>query len=175
MKMLRRRAGSGARRCPECGVDLRAGVKYCDFCGERVADDVAAAAAAAQARAQPPHRTGGRMLAGIAIACVVAGILAYGARRQGEQQSAPAPPQAGPDAKHQAAATCEAAIRGQVKAPFRVIEFRSALVAEERDGYAVSGTVELQSVAGEVRRQRYSCRIRRDPRSGMVSDAARLQ
>ena len=169
-----RRAARGAKRCPECGVDLRPGVKYCDFCGEKVADDVAAPPAGG-GKAPSPRRSIGGVLAVVAVACVAAGILAFGVRRQAERQNAPTPPAAAPDARRQAAATCETAIRGQVRAPFRVIAFRSALVAEERGAYAVSGTVEVQSVAGEVRRQRYSCRIRQDPQSGMVAEGVMLQ
>ena len=61
-----------------------------------------------------------------------------------------------------------------MRAPFRVIAFRSALVAEERGGYVVSGTVELQSAAGDLQRKRYFCRVHPDARAGMVLDEGKM-
>ena len=98
------------------------------------------------------------------------GILVYvGNRRRGQESRAASPPPSALDGKRQAAATCEAAIRQQVRGPFRVIAFRSALVAEERGGYTVSGTVELQSIAGDVQRSGISAGSTRTPRPGWSS------
>jgi hypothetical protein len=145
-------------------VELKAGVKYCDFCGKKVAADVEAASPAAR----PARGTAGGLLKGIAVGCLAIGILAYVGNRLKEQAPPPAPPPSAPDGKRQAAAACEAAIRKQAPAPFRVIAFRSTLVAEETPGYTVSGSVELQSAAGELQRKRYFCSIHPDASAGMV-------
>ena len=166
--------GSNAKRCPECGVEFRAGDKYCDFCGTKVAaeGDVRPPAESQQAAA---HGSAAGMLKGIAIACLALGVLVYvGNRLRGGDPSSPPPAPIVADGRHQAAAACEAAIRQQVRGPFRVIAFRTALVAEERGGYVVSGTVELQSAAGELQRKRYFCSIHTDPRAGMVLNEGKM-
>jgi len=73
-----------------------------------------------------------------------------------------------------AAATCENAIGQQVRAPFRVIAFRESRVGKEQEGVVVSGTVEVQSAAGEVQRRRYSCRLHPDERGALVLDEGKL-
>lgn len=161
---------SAAPRCPECGVEYKPGVKYCDFCGTKVAVD-AVVPAAAKSRT---YSTAAGLLKGLAVGCLTIGILVYVGNRLKEQKAAPVPPPGIADGKHQAAATCEAAIRDQARGPFRVIAFRSSLVANEREGYVVSGTVELQSAAGELQRKRYFCRVHPEAQAGMVSDDARL-
>ena len=109
------------------------------------------------------------------MVCLASGILVYvGSRLRGQNPSSPTPAPIVTDGKHQAAATCEAAIRQRVQGPFRVITFRSALVAEERGGYAVSGSVELQSTAGELQRERYFCRLHPDAHAGMVIDEVKM-
>ncbi|MHB8835769.1 MAG: hypothetical protein ACYC9Y_08670 [Candidatus Methylomirabilia bacterium] len=162
--------GGAAKHCPECGVECKPGVKYCDFCGTKLAvDDVVPAAG----ENQTSRRAAG-MLMGLAVGCLAVGILVYVGSRLKEQRAAPAPPPSALDGKRQAAATCEAGIRDQARGPFRVIALRSVLVAEERSGYVVSGTVELQSAAGELQRKRYFCRVHPDARAGMVLDEGKM-
>jgi len=158
-------------------VEFRAGDKYCDFCGTKVAVDVDVhpPAESPQALAAPGSATG--ILKGIAVGFLAIGILIYaGNLLRGQDPSPPPtpPPPSVADGKRQAAATCEAAIRQQARGPFRVIAFRSVLVADERGGFVVSGTVELQSTAGDLKRQRYFCRVHPDPRAGMVLDEGRM-
>lgn len=163
-----------AKRCPECGVEFRPGGKYCDFCGTKIAAEVAVRPPAESQQAAA-HGSAAGMLKGIAVVCLALGVLVYvGGRLRGPDPSSPPPAPPVADGKHQAAATCEAAIRQQVRGPFRVIAFRSALVAEERGGYVVTGTVELQSTAGDLQRQRYFCRVHPDPRAGMVLDEGKM-
>lgn len=162
--------GNGSKRCPECGVERKAGLKYCDFCGRKVAEGIAAAP---PAKGQTSGAEVG-VLKGLAVICLLIGILVYvGNRLRGQEKADIAPPGA-IDGKRQAAATCEAGIRGQVRSPFRVIAFRSTLVAEERGVFSVSGTVELQSFAGDLQRKRYYCRVHPDARAGMVLDEGTL-
>lgn len=157
--------------CPECGVRLKVGLKYCDFCGTKVAASPSATGHPGPAA----HGTVVGALKGLALGCLAIGILvSVGSRLKGPGPSpAPLPPSAA-DGRGRATATCQTAIRQQVRAPFRVIAFRSALVAEERAGYAVSGTVELQSAAGEVQRRKYWCRVRPDAGAGMLVDEGKL-
>jgi len=169
------RGGSAAKRCLECGVEFRAGDKYCEFCGTKVSDKVDIRLPAERRQALAVHGSAAGMLKGLAAVCLAIGILVYvGSRFRGQGPSSPTPPPVVADGKHQAAATCEAAIRAQVPAPFRVIAFRSTLVAEEREGSAVSGSVELQSAAGELQRKRYFCRVHPDARAGMVLDEGKM-
>jgi hypothetical protein len=151
-------------------VEFKPGVKYCDFCGTKVA--VAAESPAAPTK--PASRTAAGLLKGLAVVCLAIGILVYVGNRLTKQKAAPAFLPSALDGKRQAAATCEAAIRDQARGPFRVISFRSVLVAEERPGYSVAGTVELQSAAGELQRRRYFCRVHPDARAGMVLDDAKV-
>ena len=165
-----RQGGFGGKRCPEGGVELKAGVKYCDFCGKKVASED---------KAVPPGKkhewgTAGGLLKGIAVGCLAIGILAYVGNRLKEQAPLPRPPASTPDNKRQAAVTCEAAIRKQARAPFRVIALRSTLVAEEPPGYTVTGSVELQSAAGELQRKRYFCRVHPDSQAGLVLDEGKI-
>lgn len=170
MKKPGSEGGSAARRCPECGVEVKPGVKYCDFCGTKVAvAAVVPAAADGQAR-----RTVAGMLKGLVAGGLAIGILVYVGGRLKEQAAAPVPPPSALEGQHLAAATCEAAIRDQARGPFRVIAFRSSLVAAERGGYVVSGTMELQSAAGELQRKRYFCRVHPDAQAGLVLDDARV-
>lgn len=158
-----------AKRCPECGVEIKAGIKYCDFCGTKVVDVVVGSAAK-----MPAHVRAGGRLAGIAIGILAIGILVYVGNTLKRQKTTPVPPPVSLDHKRQASATCEVAIRLQVRAPFRVIAFRSTLVAEEQGGYVVSGTVELQSTAGDLQRKRYFCGVHPGASGGMVLDEGRL-
>lgn len=167
-------AARALKRCPECGVELKPGLKYCDFCGRKVAIEDAAASDAKGFRAWALRPTAVGTLKAVAAGCLVAGILAVAAHRHRAQETAPVSPPDIPESKRQASATCESAIRQQVRAPFRVIAFRSALVAKEKAGYAVSGSVELQSMAGEVQLKRYFCRVHPDARTGMVLDEGKL-
>lgn len=163
--------GSAAKRCPECGVEFKPGVKYCDFCGTKVAAaDVAPAVTASQTHGS----TAAGMLKGIAAGCLAIGLLVHVGNRLKEQKAAQVPPPSVVVGRHQAAAACETAIREQVRGPFRVISFRSVLVAEERAGYVVSGTVELQSAAGELQRKRYFCIVHPDANAGMVLDEGKM-
>ena len=174
MRKLDRADGSAAKRCPECGVEFRAADKYCDFCGTKVAGevDVRPSTESQQAAA---HGSAAGMLKGAAVACLAIGILVYvGNRLRGQDLVKPPPAPIVAHGKQQAAASCETAIRKQVRGPFRLIAFRSTLVAEEREGYVVSGTVELQSTAGELQRRRYFCRVHPDARGGMVLDEGRM-
>jgi Na+-transporting methylmalonyl-CoA/oxaloacetate decarboxylase gamma subunit len=152
-------------------VELKVGVKYCDFCGTKVAEESPVSAPAKK----QTRGTASGMIAGIAVGFLAIGILIYVGSSIKKQKTSTTPPPVSVDGKRQAAATCEAAIRLQVRAPFRVIAFRSTLVGEERGGYVVSGTVELQSAAGELQRKRYSCKVHPDPRTGMVLDEGRLE
>ena len=168
------RGGSAAKRCPECGVDFRAGDKYCEFCGTKVSAEVEVRPPAERQQVRAAHGSAAWPLKGIAVALLTVGILIYVGNRLTGHDPAPPPPPSGADGKRQAAATCETAIRAQVRAPFRVIAFRSALVAEERGGYAVSGAVELQSTAGELQRKRYFCRVHPDAAAGIVVDEVKM-
>ena len=151
-------------------MDFRAGDKYCEFCGTKVSAGVEIRPPAERQLALAAHGSAAGLLKGIAVGLLAIGILFYvGNRLRGHVPSPPSPP-SGADGKRQASATCETAIRAQVRAPFRVIAFRSALVAEERGGYAVSGAVELQSTAGELQRKRYFCRVHPDADAGIVVD-----
>ncbi len=149
---------------------LLEGEQRCEFCGRRLS---APAVPPPAARAGRP-RAAFEALKAIGLACLVAGAFLYVSRHGGEPDATTKPP-AGLDLKRQAVAACEDGIRRQVRAPFRVIAFRTALVAEEQGIFAVSGTVELQSVAGELRLRRYSCRLRREARSGVVLEEGRLE
>lgn len=163
--------GSAARCCPECGVDFKPGVKYCDFCGVKVVVDEAVPATPARRT----HRSlAAGLLRGLVVVGFAVGILQYVGGRLKEQAAAPIPASSALEAKHLAAATCEVSVREQVRGPFRVIAFRSVLVAEEQVGYVVSGTVELQSAAGEQQRKKYFCRVHPDGNAGMTLDDARL-
>jgi hypothetical protein len=165
--------GRNAKRCPECGVEFRAGGKYCDFCGTKIASEVAVRPPAESQQAA--HGSAAGMLKGVAVVCLALGVLGYvGGRLRGPDPSSPPPAPIVADSKHQASAICETAIRAQARGPFRVIAFRSALVAEERGEYVVTGTVELQSTAGDLQRKRYFCRVHPDPRAGMVLDEGKM-
>lgn len=161
--------GRDTRRCPECGVDSRVGSKYCEFCGRQLPAAVEPRASETR-QAQLRLQTAKRIFIGIAVACLVIGVLVFVGRRLGEREPPPPASPSLPDAKRQAAAACEVALRQQARGPFRGISFRSTLVAEELGGYVVSGSVELQSVAGEVQLRRYSCRFHSDLQAGMVLD-----
>lgn len=160
--------GTDAERCPECRVPLKDGLKYCEFCGRKVDVDVVVAAFAKK----PVAGAAGGMLKGLAVVCLSIGALVYLGSRLGGKEIPQAPRSL--DGKRQVAAVCEAGIRDQARGPFRVIAFRSALVAEERGGYVVSGTVELQSAAGELQRKRYFCRLHPDARAGIVLDEGKM-
>ena len=151
-------------------MELKAGVKYCDFCGRKVAAEDEAAPSARK----PARGRASGLLKGIAVGCLAIGILVYVGNRLREQAPLPPPPASTPDGKGQAAAACEAAIRKQARAPFRVIALRSILVAEETPGYTVTGSVELQSAAGELQRKRYFCKVHPDARAGMVLDEGKI-
>jgi hypothetical protein len=155
-------------------VEYRAGDKYCEFCGTKVSGEVEIRPPADRQKTRAVPGPAAGMLKGIALACLAVGILAYVGSRRREQHLSPAPPPIFAGSKQQAAAICEAAIRLQVRAPLRAIAFRSILVAEDGAGYAVSGSVELQSTAGDLQRKRYYCRARSDASSGMVLDEAKL-
>jgi hypothetical protein len=151
-------------------VTLKPGVKYCDFCGMKVCLD-----AVPQPRAR---KCGGAaaVLRGVVLGSAAIGLLVFAGYRLRERK--PPPPHRPPsalDGKQRATATCEAAIRQRARAPFRVIALRSTLVADDREGYVVSGSVELQSIAGEVRRSRYFCRVHPDERAGMLLDEAKIE
>ena len=105
---------------------------------------------------------------------VAIGVLVYVGQQIKEPVAPPPPLSSAREGKNQAVTVCEAAIKRQAPAQFRVIAFRSTLVAVEQTGYAVSGSVELQSLAGEVQRKRYFCRIQPDSRGGMVPEQARI-
>ncbi len=165
--------GRGTRSCPECGVASRAGSKYCEFCGSKLPAAVEPRASETR-QAQSRPRTAKRIFKGIAVACLAIGVLVFVGRRPGEREPQPSAPPSAPDAKRQASAACEAALRQQARGPFRVISFRSTLVAEERGGYVVSGSVELQSVAGEVQLRPYYCRFHGDIQAGMVLDEGKI-
>jgi len=158
----------GKKRCPECGVENKAGARRCAFCGRKIARDDAAFS---------PARKGGRatgLLWLIVVFGLLGGVVVFGKRLRGQLAlPPPAPPQEMVD-KRQAAAACEEHTRRGVKSPFRVIAFRSGLVAEEEGGFVVSGTVDLQSLAGELQRKRYWCRVRRDGQAGAVVGEGRL-
>ena len=157
--------GSASKRCPECGVEVRAGAKYCDFCGRKVHVE----------REVTPPGKGRRSWAVVgAIAAVAAGFLIYAGNQFGAKTELAAPAPTGTDGQRQAVAVCEGSIRQQARAPFRVIAFRSTLIAEEKAGYVISGSVELQSAVGELQRRRYFCRVRTDPRSGLILDEGRI-
>jgi hypothetical protein len=113
------------------------------------------------------------VLKGLTVALLAAGVLAYVGTARRDKQPPPAAP-VSLDVKHQAAAACETAIRRQARAPFRVIAFRSTLVADDRGGHTVSGSVELQSAAGEVQLKRYFCRVRPDGQAGMTVDEGKV-
>lgn len=162
--------GGAAKRCPECGVEHKPELKYCDFCGTKVAAEAVVPAAETQ---QARRRAGGTFT-GLAVVCLAVWLLFHVGNRLQEEKAAPVPPPRALEGKRQAAATCEAGIRDQARGRFRVISFRSALVAEERAGYVVSGTVELQSAAGELQRKRYFCRVHPEARAGMVLDEGRM-
>ena len=149
-------------------MPLKAGLKYCDFCGRKVAVEVAVAAPAST----PARGAAGGMFKWLAVACLSIAALVYLGSRLGVKEIPQTPRSL--DGKRQVAAVCEAGIRDQARGPFRVIAFRSALVAEERGGYVVSGTVELQSAAGELQRKRYFCRLHPDARAGMVLDEGKM-
>jgi hypothetical protein len=110
------------------------------------------------------------MLRGLLPVCLLVGILVFAASSLREKKPAPAALPSSPDANHQVSAACETAIRQQARGPFRVIAFRSALVAEERGGYVISGSVETQSAAGDLQRKKYLCRFHRDALGGLVLD-----
>lgn len=131
-----------------------------------------AASGGRQARA--PHRPAAGILAGLAIVCLAVGLFVFVGRRLGEKEASPVAPASVPDGKSRAVALCESHIRKQVRAPFRVIAFRSPLAGEERGGYMVSGTVELQSAAGDLQRKKFWCRISRDAAAGMLVDEGKL-
>lgn len=152
-------------------MQVKAGLKYCDFCGTKVEDEVQVAAPAKK----QAHGVALGTLVWVVFLCLAIGILVYVGKGLREQRTPPVPPPISLDDKRQAAEACEAGIRKQVRAPFRVIAFRSSLVAEVQEGYAISGSVELQSVVGEVQRKRYFCRVHRDVRAGMVLDECRLE
>jgi hypothetical protein len=166
--------GEGApRRCVECGVELKPGLKYCDFCGRKVPS-----LASLPGSIAPPGRaardTAGRLLGGLAAVGLAVGVLVSVGNRLREP-AAPAPAAApAPGSKRLASATCEEAVRRQVRAPFRVISFRSSLVAETSGGFVVTGSIELQSAAGDVQVKRYFCKAHRDAQKGFVSDEARI-
>jgi hypothetical protein len=168
-----RKDESTLRRCSECGVELKAGLKYCDFCGRKVAEPASPAVVA-----PPPGSAArgavGRLLGGIAAAGLAIGLLVSVGNRLREPEALPPPPLPGSEGKRLAAATCEEALRRQVPAPFRVISFRSSLAAEASGGFVVSGSVELQSTAGEVQVKRYFCKAHRDAQKGIVADEARI-
>jgi hypothetical protein len=156
-------------------VDFRAGDKYCEFCGTKVSVELALPPPAEIQQARAANGSAAGRLRWIAVVCLASGILVYvGSRLRGQEPSSPTPTPIVADGKHQAAATCEAAIRKRVQGPFRVIAVRSALVAEERGGYAVSGSVELQSAAGELQWRRYFCRVHPDAHAGMVLDEGKM-
>lgn len=155
--------------CESCGAALKEGAERCPFCGKRVA----AAVAAPPAGARRPSRAPGGVLATIVVACLVLAAV-YAARRLGEQPPPPAPPLPAMEAKLQASAACEERIRREVRSPFRVIAFRSGLVAEDQAGHVVTGTVDLQSVTGDLQRRRYRCRVIAGP-AGPVAEEGRLE
>ena len=162
--------GHGAKRCPECGVELKPGLKYCDFCGRKVDGD-----GVAPPDRRPARGTAGGVLKAIVVIGLAIGMLVYVGNRRRAEQAAPVPPPGAVDGKHRAAATCESAIRDQVRGPLRVIAFRSSLVAEEAGGgYAVSGSIELQSTSGDLQRKRYLCRFHRDVGGDLVPDEVKM-
>jgi hypothetical protein len=173
--------GSG-KRCPECGVELKAGLKYCDFCGTKVLADAAApkpggAGGERTGLGRPgggPWRTAADAFKAVVAVCLVAGAFVFLGKRLGQREAPPPPHPVALDAKRQAGAACEERVRREVREPFRVIAFRSALVAEEKGGYVVSGTVDLQSLSGELQRKRYWCSVQPDARARLVAGEGRL-
>ena len=116
----------------------------------------------------------GTVLKALAALCLVAGILGYLGGWFRQREPSPAPAAGSLDGKQQATTACEDAIRNEPLAPFRVISFPSGLVGREKDGYAVSGSVDLQSTTGDLLRKRYFCRVRPDSRGRMIVGEARL-
>jgi hypothetical protein len=167
--------GTG-KRCPECGTEIRVGDKRCLFCGLDVSPGPEAAAPAR--RGADPGRE--RLRAALAVlravvaVSVVVGIFVFVGRNLATRGVPDAPPRGPATPTAQAAAACEDFVRGQVRPPFRLIAFRSSLVAEERGAYVVTGTVELQSVDGVVKRRKYRCQVRANAGAGMVVDEGRL-
>lgn len=143
-------------------MDLKPGIKYCDFCGRKVPVEL-----------QSGRPAGGdlpRALGNWALVALAVGALVFTIHGLGKKKPSPAPPPGGGDINHRVSAACESAIRQQARGPFRVIAFRSTLVSEEQRGYVVSGSVDLQSAAGDLQRKRYFCRFHRDDQAGLVLD-----
>jgi hypothetical protein len=154
--------------CASCGAAIKDGAERCPFCGKRVASPVPAHHAGTR-----PSRAPGGVLATVVVACIVL-AAAFAARRLGEQPPPPPPSPPALEAKRQAAAACEERVRREVRSPFRVTAFRSGLVAEDQAGHVVTGTVELQSVTGDLQRRRYRCRVTRGA-AGPVVEEGRLE
>jgi len=122
---------------------------------------------------EAPRRPGGLVASVVAIGLVIGGFVYLGGRGL-EREGTPAPAPAPLAGKRLAAAACEEHIAGIVAPPLRVIAFRSSLVAEGEGGVVVSGTVDLQSLAGELQRRRYWCRVSPGAAGGPAVEDGRL-
>jgi hypothetical protein len=153
-------------------VELKPGIKYCDFCGRKV-EAAAAPPAAGPARPSGTRRAAG-VLAGLAVVGLAVWLLLDVGGRLQRPSPSPAPAAPGSDDKRRAVAACEAAIRNRAPAPFRVISFPASRVSDGARGYTVSGSVDLQSASGELQRKRYTCSVRADGGAGMLVDEGRI-
>lgn len=160
-------SGSAGKRCPECGVPLRPKDKRCEFCGRKVDPETPAAPPRRAAR-KPAAKTAINFLKTVGSVGLIVGVLLV-VRRNTAERGGPAPlRQPGEVETQRAYKVCEEYIRRHPPATFAVTSIASGLVAAEREGFAVSGTVELQDPAGAAVRRRYSCKVLADPRSGLL-------
>lgn len=152
---------------------LRVGLKRCEFCGRKVPDDDPAPASRRRVRkpaaAWPPN-----ILKAVGVAGLVIGLFfvvpKYAARRGGPTP----PPVVRESDRQQAFKVCEHYIKRHPPATFSVSSIASGLVAQDKDGFAVTGTVELQDPAGAAVRRRYSCRVLPDEKTGMIVEEGRI-
>jgi hypothetical protein len=99
-------------------------------------------------------------------------VLFFAARHYAVAERRPeGPARIETDDNHAAFRACELFVRKQAPEPYTVKSFASALVSQDKGGYAVSGVVELRDSAGAVRRRRYSCAVHLDAAAGMVVDS----
>lgn len=161
---------SAEKPCPVCGVVPRPGDRRCEFCGRKIPSEPAPPQPAAAGR---KGRGGAARLAvdalkAVGVGCIILGLFISVGGRIGDRAASTPRPSDKPDAKSQAYAACETHIAEQVRAPLSVKSFRPGLVAQERGGYTVTGTVELQSAAGTPHWKRFRCRVRPGDAAGIV-------